>query len=91
MGKSIATAVSIGKQLCEALGLEAQRVRAITLHVESGNVVSVTVERFITNTQGLAVAEILRQKFKLAECVETEVLPLAPVKPEDSEPGPAHP
>ena len=77
----LATAMSIGKQLCEALGLDNQRVVGLHLIAHAGQPVQVIVTRYITEAQGLAVVQLLTQRFELVEMCDPAI---ELVKPADA-------
>lgn len=79
-----ATALSLGKQLCEALGLQDRSVVALELRLASGGAATVTVTEVVTQRQGLAVVDLLKQRFRLEQVGDFERIPL---KPDDSGPG----
>ncbi len=66
-----ATALSIGSQLCRALGLDPSRVVRLELVVESANVAQLVVTRHFSHTQGLAVCELLTERYDLVERAST--------------------
>ena len=53
------TGQDFGVRLIEALGLQHQNVRSITLHCVVDDAVRVTVEHYITEEQADAVADLL--------------------------------
>lgn len=84
----IASAMNIGRELCQALGLDNQRVVGLQLTVNAGQPVELTLTRYITQTQGLAVVELLTQRFTL---VESALPAVEPIKPADSGPDAPRP
>lgn len=60
-----ATAMSIGKQLCDALGVDSHNATRLDLIIDAGQPVKLVTTRIITQTQGLAVVQLLRQQFEL--------------------------
>lgn len=84
----IATAMNVGRELCQALGLDSQRVVGLQLTVNAGQPAQVVVTRYITEAQGLAMVELLTQRFTL---VETASPTVEPIKPADSEPDAPRP
>lgn len=67
-----ATARSLGKQLCAALGIDPGNVTAIRLDLSAGEVAQVAVTRLFTQQQGLAVCELLTERFDLVPRDEVE-------------------
>lgn len=63
----IATAMNIGRQLLDALGVEPSGVTGLQLIVNAGHPVKLVVTRLITESQGLAVAKLLTDRFDLVE------------------------
>lgn len=53
------TGQNFASRLIEALGLQHQNVRSITLHCRVDDAVRVTVEHYVTEEQGDAVADLL--------------------------------
>lgn len=45
------TGYDIGKQLCDALGLDIKGVRTIDIHVEARSLVTVSVERLVSRDE----------------------------------------
>lgn len=82
-GNAPATAISIGGALCAALGVDPTRTTRMVLTVEAGGLVQLDITQFVAQTQGLALAELLTQRFDL---VQREYW-RSDVKPADSEPG----
>lgn len=78
----IATAMNIGRELCQALGLDSQRVVGLQLTLNAGQPVQVVVTRYISETQGLAIVELLTQRFTL---VESALPTVEPIKPADQQ------
>lgn len=82
-----ATAVSIGEEVCRALGIDPKRTVSVELKLASGCMAEVCVTSFVTNTQGLAVCELLKQRFDLVERDHSRVQ----VKADGSAPEPSLP
>jgi hypothetical protein len=49
----------IGKQICEALGLDAKKVRAIDIHIKTRELVTATVEHYVTGEQVDSLTTVL--------------------------------
>lgn len=84
----VATAMNVGRQLCEALGLDDKRIVGLQLSVQAGQPVELVVTRYVTEGQGLAVVQLLTQRFKL---VESAVPVVEPIKPAGSGPDALRP
>lgn len=54
-----ATSVKFGRRLCEALGLEPERVNAIRFEMEAGSVARVWIKRFVTEEETDAFMALL--------------------------------
>ena len=49
----------IGKQVCEALGLDASKVRTIDLHIQANEFVTATVMHYVTSEQMDSLLKVL--------------------------------
>jgi len=67
------TGRNIGPEICKALGIEGQRVRAIDIHIAAGQIVTVTVERLMNEDEGERLIPVLDRY----ELVEKPVAPVA--------------
>ena len=67
------TGQDFGVRLIEALGLQHQNVRSITLHCVVNDAVRVTIEHYLTEEQGDAVADLLAAS---GGGIEVETVPL---------------
>lgn len=56
-----------GVDLCAALGVQKEGVRSITVAVEVGQPVIVTVESYVKDSAGKRLAELVSNRFKLVE------------------------
>jgi hypothetical protein len=62
----IATAITLGKALIEALGLDPKaRIARIQIDLQACEVARVVVTHLMTQHQGLAVCEVLQQGYAL--------------------------
>lgn len=53
--------LDLTRALVNLFGLEQQRVRALTLHVELNKPVTLTVERFLTKPEGDEICRIIEE------------------------------
>lgn len=56
-----------GVMLCEALGLDKNVVRSVTLTATVNEAASVVVEQWLTDDQGRRIAELLTTRYCLVE------------------------
>ena len=65
--RDIATAMSIGSQLCQAFGLDPSKVVKLELTVERATVARLVVTSHFSSGQSMAACEFLTQRFDLVE------------------------
>lgn len=51
--------IQIGKQVCEALGLDASKVRSIDIHVKANELVTAQVEHYIDGDEAQKLVNVL--------------------------------
>lgn len=88
--EELASGRTIGAQLCEALGLDPKRVTRLELAVEGPELLKVTVTRAVTSTQGLAVVQLLSQRYELVP-IAGDACVQRTVRAGDSAPDACHP
>lgn len=62
---------TLGKQICEALGLDPHRIRSVTVECDVGQPALVHVTEYVSNGTAETVARRLRS-YRLVEAVDPE-------------------
>ena len=61
----IATSKNVGESFCEALGIDPKSTRRVTIELEAGAVVRVTVERFVGIGEMAQIGGVIREQYEL--------------------------
>ena len=57
MGEPITTAQSLGRSICDSLGLDSSRICRMTIDLDPGNAATIKVVKYLTEAEGSQIAK----------------------------------
>ena len=59
MSQAITTAQSLGGAICDALGLDSNRIGRMTIDLDPGKAATIQVVKYLSETEGIEIAKAI--------------------------------